>query len=103
MARALGSYPGCRWFKSDCRYFSDSYNKIVSRPVGQAVKTPPFHGGNAGSSPARVSGVMRGEPPQAISLLLSKVAGIFIFPLSIPDMLSTYSFSIPHFSFASLI
>ena len=20
MARALGSYPGCRWFKSDCRY-----------------------------------------------------------------------------------
>ena len=20
LARALGSYPGCRWFKSDCRY-----------------------------------------------------------------------------------
>ncbi len=25
------------------------------RPVGQAVKTPPFHGGNAGSIPARVT------------------------------------------------
>ena len=24
-------------------------------PVGQAVKTPPFHGGNAGSIPARVT------------------------------------------------
>ena len=23
-------------------------------PVGQAVKTPPFHGGNTGSSPVRV-------------------------------------------------
>ncbi len=20
LARALGSYPGCRWFESDCRY-----------------------------------------------------------------------------------
>ena len=25
------------------------------RPVGQAVKTPPFHGGNMGSSPVRVT------------------------------------------------
>ena len=25
------------------------------RPVGQAVKTPPFHGGNTGSSPVRVT------------------------------------------------
>ena len=24
------------------------------RPVGQAVKTPPFHGGNTGSNPVRV-------------------------------------------------
>ena len=24
-------------------------------PVGQAVKTPPFHGGNTGSSPVRVT------------------------------------------------
>ena len=28
---------------------------IFPWPVGQAVKTPPFHGGNAGSSPARVT------------------------------------------------
>ena len=25
------------------------------RPVGQAVKTPPFHGGNMGSIPVRVT------------------------------------------------
>ncbi len=25
-----------------------------SWPVGQAVKTPPFHGGNTGSNPVRV-------------------------------------------------
>ncbi len=28
---------------------------ILIRPVGQAVKTPPFHGGNMGSSPIRVT------------------------------------------------
>ena len=27
---------------------------FISWPVGQAVKTPPFHGGNTGSSPVRV-------------------------------------------------
>ena len=32
---------------------SDSEEK--NWPVGQAVKTPPSHGGNAGSSPARVT------------------------------------------------
>ena len=26
----------------------------ATRPVGQAVKTPPFHGGNMGSIPVRV-------------------------------------------------
>ena len=26
----------------------------LSWPVGQAVKTPPFHGGNTGSNPVRV-------------------------------------------------
>ena len=46
LARAFGSYPKCHWFKSSCRY---------QRPVGQAVKTPPFHGGNTGSSPVRVT------------------------------------------------
>ena len=46
MARAFGSYPKCRWFKSICRY---------QRPVGQEVKTPPFHGGIASSILARVT------------------------------------------------
>ena len=30
-------------------------NPIFSRPYGQAVKTPPFHGDNPGSSPGRVT------------------------------------------------
>ncbi len=30
-------------------------NIYCSRPVGQAVKTPPFHGGNTGSNPVRVT------------------------------------------------
>ncbi len=46
MARAIGSYPIGRRFKSDFRY---------QRPVGQVVKTPPFHGSNMGSSPVRVT------------------------------------------------
>ncbi len=29
------------------------------RPVGQAVKTPPFHGGNTGSNPVRVTIYLR--------------------------------------------
>ncbi|SHD77713.1 protein of unknown function [[Clostridium] ultunense Esp] len=28
---------------------------IIIWPYGQAVKTPPFHGGNPGSSPGRVT------------------------------------------------
>ena len=28
---------------------------LVLWPVGQAVKTPPFHGGNTGSNPVRVT------------------------------------------------
>ena len=47
LARASGSYPAGRWFKSDRRYHF--------WPVGQAVKTPPFHGGNMGSIPVRVT------------------------------------------------
>ncbi len=27
----------------------------LSRPLGQAVKTPPFHGGNTGSNPVGVT------------------------------------------------
>ena len=46
MARAFGSYPKCRRFKSYFRY---------QRPGGQAVKTPPFHGGNTSSILVRVT------------------------------------------------
>ncbi len=28
---------------------------FLERPVGQVVKTPPFHGGNMGSNPVRVT------------------------------------------------
>ena len=61
LARALGSYPGCHWFKSSCRYHLQTTDPLGSdsilkkRPGGQAVKTPPFHGGNTGSSPVRVT------------------------------------------------
>ena len=47
LARALGSYPNGRRFKSSFRYHI--------RPVGQAVKTRPFHGCNMGSIPVRVT------------------------------------------------
>ena len=30
----------------------------IIRPVGQGVKTPPFHGGNRGSNPLRVTILM---------------------------------------------
>ena len=57
MARAFGSYPKCHWFKSSCRYhgFGRATSRNHFRPVGQVVKTPPFHGGNMGSSPVRVT------------------------------------------------
>ena len=47
LARVLGSYPIGRWFESNCRYQLWLH--------GQAVKTSPFHGGNAGSIPAGVT------------------------------------------------
>ena len=62
LARAFGSYPECRRFESHCRY--QFYNKecVITcpplsyiRPGGQAVKTPPFHGGNTSSSLVRVT------------------------------------------------
>ena len=57
MARAFGSYPKCHWFKSSCRYhwFWEGHLPEPAWPVGQVVKTPPFHGGNMGSSPVRVT------------------------------------------------
>ena len=52
LARAFGSYPKCHRFKSSRRY-----QGLFSGPawrVGQAAKTPPFHGGNTGSIPVQV-------------------------------------------------
>ena len=57
LARACGSYPQCPRFESRCRY--QKRRSLLTAPfiwpVGQVVKTPPFHGGNMGSSPVRVT------------------------------------------------
>ena len=53
LARALGSYPKGRGFKSNFRYHGNYV--AMPRPGGQAAKTPPFHGGNTGSIPVRVT------------------------------------------------
>jgi hypothetical protein len=37
-----------------------SLSAIKLWPVGQVVKTPPFHGGNRGSSPLRVTKILMG-------------------------------------------
>ena len=66
MVIAAGSYPAGRWFESDRRYqiiksgaIADSHKGGTTaeniRPLGQAVKTPPFHGGNMGSIPVGVT------------------------------------------------
>ena len=46
----VGSYPVSRVRIPYSPYFV----RFILWPVGQAVKTPPFHGGNTGSSPVRV-------------------------------------------------
>ena len=53
MARALGSYPGCHRFKSSYRHHFLS--PVILWPVGQEVKTTPFHGVIMGSIPVRVT------------------------------------------------
>ncbi len=55
MARATGSYPVGHGFKSNFRYQSSAFCVEPLRPVGQAVKTPPFHGGNTSSILVRVT------------------------------------------------
>ena len=58
MARAFGSYPNGHWFKSSRRYHiarQEIFCLANIRPVGQAVKTPPFHGGNRSSILLRVT------------------------------------------------
>ena len=65
LARALGSYPGCRWFKSYSRYH---FSKHI-RPGGQAAKTPPFHGGNTSSILVRVTTAILNKAPEKSSFL----------------------------------
>ena len=36
------------------------FSICLTRPVGQVVKTPPFHGGNTGSNPVRVISILDG-------------------------------------------
>ena len=67
MARAIGSYPIGRGFKSNFRYHI--------RPVGQAVKTPPFHGGNGGSIPPRVT-KQKSKPRRLAFLFVPVLRGI---------------------------
>ena len=54
LARAFGSYPEGRGFKSNFRY-QPTYSVGFIRPGGQAAKTPPFHGGNTSSILVRVT------------------------------------------------
>ncbi len=54
MVRAAGSYPAGRKFESHRRYQQTAVSRF-KRPLGQAVKTPPFHGGNMGSIPVGVT------------------------------------------------
>ena len=54
LARAFGSYPEGRGFKSNFRYQSLAIAGGI-RPGGQAAKTPPFHGGNTSSILVRVT------------------------------------------------
>ena len=83
LARAFGSYPKCHRFKSSYRYHrykvslkylgtgcnsgrwvACCFSEILysMRPVGQAVKTRPFHGCNMGSIPVRVTKQNKSEP-----------------------------------------
>ena len=58
LARATGSYPVGHGFKSNSRYqevVRQIWRTTHIRPVGQAAKTPPFHGGNGSSILPRVT------------------------------------------------
>jgi hypothetical protein len=59
--------------------YSGSYIVVYSRPVGQVVKTPPFHGGNRGSSPLRVIIISRGgDKQECLSLVLEIIRCHFV-------------------------
>ena len=61
LVRAAGSYPAGRWFESDRRYQSSTVSLIIW-PLGQAVKTSPFHGGNTSSNLVGVTKQSKDEP-----------------------------------------
>ena len=73
MARACGSYPQCPRFESRCRYQikAQPFDCAFLWPVGQVVKTPPFHGGNMGSSPVRVTRTKEAPPHGGASFVLN--------------------------------
>ena len=73
LARACGSYPQCHWFKSN---YSHQYGPVVKRP-----KTPPFHGGNTGSNPVRVTKKEVTFVYQKLLLFLSKPQAWYIITL----------------------
>ena len=66
LARATGSYPVGHGFKSNSRYHW---------PVGQAVKTPPFHGGNGSSILPRVTREKRDIRLHRMSLFFLRPRG----------------------------
>ncbi len=41
--------------RSSVRIRLEAFQRVRVRPLGQAVKTPPFHGGNTGSNPVGVT------------------------------------------------
>ena len=54
-ARIYGGVTQLVEYPVHTRYVTCSNQVAATRPVGQAVKTPPFHGGNMGSIPVRVT------------------------------------------------
>ena len=51
----VGGYKLSQGFKSlALRQYNSLLHNLI-RPLGQAVKTPPFHGGNTGSNPVGVT------------------------------------------------
>ena len=63
------------------RYVTCSNQVAATRPVGQAVKTPPFHGGNMGSIPVRVTKKEVTFVYQKLLLFLSKPQAWYIITL----------------------
>ena len=67
-ARASGSYPAGHRFKSHFRHHI--------WPVGQAVKTRPFHGCNMGSIPVRVTKIKLSRTLRCSTVLFIQAEGL---------------------------